>query len=206
MTSAIQRPRIPFLSIAIAFCIAITWLLVAMHLNQSMLAVQKSSHLMQLGAADGAAIACGEWWRLLASQFLHVHFMHMLFNLCGILVLAAAIERSAGCFALALVYFVGGTIGQYASVLLSPDLVSSGASQAMMALCAFVLLGTRRFSIARHAVLLAAVLVVIQFALDIYVSRGIKPGHSFGFAAGVAIVLAAMTASAKNKTNTIQTT
>lgn len=193
------RPGVPYLSIAIVLAIAAAWLLVAMHLHQSVLAVQKSSQLMQLGAINGAALERGEWWRLLASQFMHVHFMHMLFNLCGVLVLAAAIERAAGSMALALTYFIGGTVGQYFSVLLNPELVSSGASQAMMALCAFALFGYRRFGIARHAVLLAGVLVAIQFALDLYVSGGIKPGHSFGFAAGIAVVLAMMAAGRRSK-------
>lgn len=193
------RPGVPYLSIAIVLAIAAAWLLVAMHLHQSVLAVQKSSQLMQLGAINGAALERGEWWRLLASQFMHVHFMHMLFNLCGVLVLAVAIERAAGSMALALTYVIGGTVGQYFSVLLNPELVSSGASQAMMALCAFALLGYRRFAMARHAVLLAGVLVAIQFALDLYVSGGIKPGHSFGFAAGLAIVLAMMAAGRRGK-------
>ena len=201
MNNLQTRPSIAYLGIAIVLAIAVGWLLVAMHLHQSVLAVQKSSQLLQLVAVNGAALERGAWWRLLASQFVHVHFMHMLFNLCGVLVLAVAIERAAGSVALALTYFIGGAVGQYFSVLLNPELVSSGASQAMIALCAFALLGYRRFAIARHAVLLAGVLVAIQFALDIYVSGGIKPGHSFGFAAGLAIVLAMMAAGRRGEGN-----
>jgi rhomboid protease GluP len=191
------RPGVPFLSIALVAGIAVAWVLVAMHLHQPMFASQKSSFLLQAGAANGAALARGAWWRLVASQFLHVHFMHMLFNLGGILVLAIAIERRAGSVVLALVYLVGGTAGQYVSVLLSPELVSSGASQAMMALCGFALAGAWRLALPRYATLFAGAIVAIQFALDIHVSGAIKPGHSFGFAAGMAIALAAIALRAR---------
>ena len=186
-----HRP-LPILAIALALSNVICWVLVARHLQQPMLAAQKSAALLQYGALDGAGLARGEWWRLVASQFLHVHVMHMLFNVCAILVLGAAIERHAGILMLALVYLIGGSVGQYFSVVLHPDLVSSGASQAMLALCGFALVGCRRFSIARHAMMFAGVIVAIQFALDIYVSAAIKPGHSFGFAAGMLMALAAV--------------
>ena len=60
-----------------------------------------------------------------------------------------------------------------------------------MALCGFILVGFKRFPVPRHALILAAIIVAIQFALDLYVSAGIKPGHSFGFAAGLLIALTA---------------
>lgn len=186
------RTRFPFLAIAIVAGIAIAWLLVARHLHLPVLAFQKSSKLLLLGAMNGQSAVDGEWWRLLTSQFLHVYFMHMLFNLCGIALLAAAVERSAGTLLLALTYFAGGSIGQFFSVLIHPELVSSGASQALMALCAFILVGFRRFPVARYALILAAVITVIQFALDMVVSGGIKPGHSFGFAAGLLFAFPAL--------------
>lgn len=51
-------------------------------------------------------------------------------------------------------------------------------------LCAIALL-------ARFALIRAVVIVAIQFALDVYVSGSIKPGHSVGFAAGMLFALAA---------------
>ena len=193
MQSTLQ-PKFPILTIALIVSVCIAWALVAMHLHQSFFASQKSSLLLQVGAVDGAGLDRGQSWRLLTSQFLHVHFMHMLFNLVGICALATAIERNAGRMALAFAYFVGGTLGQYFSVLLNPELVSSGASQALMALCGLSLVGFRRFSIPRYAIIIAAIIVAIQFALDVYVSGAIKPGHSFGFAAGMLMALIAVAA------------
>ena len=188
------RSHFPFLTVAIVAAIAIAWVLVARHLHLPILAFQKSSNLLLLGAMNGVSAGNGEWWRLVTSQFLHVYFMHMLFNLCGIGLLAMALERSAGRVLLALTYFGGGSIGQYFSVLIVPELVSSGASQALMALCGFILVGIHRFPVPRFALILAAVIVAIQFALDLYVSGSIKPGHSFGFAAGMLIALVAIAA------------
>jgi len=186
------RAAIPILSAALVAAIAVAWLLVAAHLHQSVFAPQKSSLLLQLGALSGDEFACGQFWRLLTSQFLHVHFGHMMFNLLGVYLLASAIERGAGSLMLALTYFGGGALGQYFSVRLSPELVSSGASQALMALCAFALLGSRRFALPRRATIVAAIVLVIQIALDLAVNRAIKPGHSVGFAAGMIIVVIAM--------------
>ena len=183
--------RFPFVTVAIVAAIAIAWVLAARHLHLPMLAFQKSSNLLLLGAMNGVSADNGEWWRLVTSQFLHVYFMHMLFNLCAIALLAMALERSAGSLLLALTYLGGGAIGQYFSVLLAPELVSSGASQALMALCGFILVGIKRFPVPRFAPILTAVVVAIQAALDVYVSGSIKPGHSFGFGAGMLIAIAA---------------
>ncbi len=187
-----SRSPIPILSIALAISIVGAWVLVAIHLHQPVFASQKSSLLLTVGAIDGAALARGQAWRLLTSQFLHVHVMHMLFNVAAIALIGSAIERRAGTLALTLTYFVGGTVGQYFSVMLNPELVSSGASQAMMALCGFALIGLRRFSLPAYALIIAAIVAAGQFALDVYVSGAIKPGHSVGFAAGMLAPFAAL--------------
>jgi membrane associated rhomboid family serine protease len=112
----------------------------------------------------------------------------MVFNQIGTYSLASAIERTAGSTRLAVTFFVGGTIGQYASLLLRPELVISGTSQALMALCGFTLLAYRLLSIPRFVVFCCAAILAVQVALDLYFSGAIKPGHSFGFMAGLASV------------------
>jgi rhomboid protease GluP len=184
-----MRPgtKFPLLSATLVLISCIAWVAIATHLRLQPFQSQKSSLLLEVGAVNGATFRSGEVWRLLTSQFLHVHFLHMLFTLIGIFLLASAIERTAGSVTLAVTYFAGGTIGQYFSVLLSPQLVSSGASQALMALCGFALLAHRRFSLPRLSVLSAAAIVVVQISLDVYASGAIKPGHSSGFVAGMAL-------------------
>ena len=167
----------------LAVATIVTWSFAALALDQPLLAVQKSKMLMTLGAANGELINSGEWWRIVTSQFLHVHAPHMLFNAGCIAIIGAFIEQRYGWWRLALVYFVGGSAGQIASVVAAPELVSSGASQALMALCgaSLIMAAERR---PRSFVL---VVIAIQAALDVYVAQKIKPGHGFGFLAGLLI-------------------
>jgi rhomboid protease GluP len=173
------------LSFCIALAILATWCASAVYLDQSILAVQKSRWLIQVGAVNGDLLSDGEWWRLLTSQFLHVHFLHMIFNAVFVFLIGGCIERRYQWRVLGLVYVVGGTIGQIVSVLSYPALVSSGASQALMALCgaSVILLSQPRSR------MILLVVIAIQVALDIYAAWTIKYGHCAGFGAGLFIGL-----------------
>lgn len=177
--------KFPLLSLTLVLVSLLAWFVVASRLDLHAFQSQRSSLLLQVGAVDGVTFESGQVWRLLTSQFLHVHFLHMLVNLASIYLVASAVERIMGRTALVIIYFIGGTAGQYFSVLLHPDLVSSGASQALMALCGFTLLAYRRFSPLRYIVYLSAAIVVFQISLDVYVSSAFKPGHSFSLLAGM---------------------
>ncbi|MFZ6775999.1 rhomboid family intramembrane serine protease [Undibacterium sp. Ji83W] len=130
------------IAILIFVLILTGWTISALYFGQALFASQKSLRLPQLGAATGELFVTHEWWRLLVSQFLHVHFLHMLFNAMSILIIASSLERTRGWLALLSIYLIGGMAGQLASVWSYPALVTDGASQALMALCAstFILL------------------------------------------------------------------
>lgn len=159
------------------------WTISALYFEQSLFASQKSLRLPQLGAATGALFVTHEWWRLLVSQFLHVHFLHMLFNAMSILIIASNLERARGWLVLLSIYLIGGVAGQLASVWSYPALVTDGASQALMALCAgmFVLQPGSRVT------WFAGLIVAIQVALDMHAIAGIKAGHLYGFVAGLLV-------------------
>jgi rhomboid protease GluP len=170
----------------LAAAIVLAWCLSAYALNQPLFAVQTSKALMPLGAANGDLLSTGEWWRIVTSQFLHVRFLHMLFNAACIALVGAAIEQRWGWWKLALIYLAGGSVGQLASVVAYPGLVSSGASQALMALCAaaFVVRTGRRLRV------FVVCILAVQVALDLHVAQGIKAGHGFGFLGGLLVALA----------------
>ncbi len=184
--------RLALVSTILFATILIGWFLSGQCLGLGLFASQKVSLLLQVGAVDGAALVRGEYWRLVVSQFLHVHFLHMLFNASAIYLLAYAVERGVGRAVLVGVYWVGGTVGQYFSVLLLPDLVSSGASQALMALCGFVIVGARHFGFSRLVFVSALGIAGVQVGLDIAVSASIKAGHGFGFLAGALMAVGSM--------------
>ncbi len=192
-TLALRSSRISWLLFA---TIIISWIVVALALEQSMLAVQHSRYLLRFGAINGAILEAGEWWRVLVSQFLHVHAPHMLFNALAVLAVGALLESGVGRWWLAHIYFVGGSIGQLASVGFYPSLVSSGASQALMALCGAALVMCRT----RIAYGIVVPILVVQLALDLRAVGTIKAGHGWGLAAGVVLGGAAMLVSRRNVT------
>jgi rhomboid protease GluP len=181
-TSCAQLLRSSPLAWLLASAIILAWLLSAIAADQSIFAVQESRWLLELRAIDGALLRT-QWWRLVSSQFLHVHFPHMLFNALCIFIVGRCIETRRNWWILGIVYLVGGTIGQVAGVLWYPDLASSGASQALMALCGAALLMRLR----RWECLVVAAILVVQLALDLHAVGTIKTGHGFGFLGGLVV-------------------
>jgi rhomboid protease GluP len=133
-------------------------------------------------------LRAGEWWRIITSQFLHVHLLHMLFNMLAVLLLGIMLERALGSWRLLLLYIVSGTIGQLAGVMSTPALVSSGASQAAVGLAGGMFIQWLRQSRKKSLSLIALLFIVgVQTALDLISSGRIKAGHLAGFCAGAAI-------------------
>ncbi|HEX8746696.1 MAG TPA: rhomboid family intramembrane serine protease [Pyrinomonadaceae bacterium] len=163
----------------------VAWLTVAWVFNLSPFTRQHSTLLLRAGALNLQLLGEGEWWRILSSQFLHVNFPHLLFNMLALLLLGGMLESDLGSRRLLALYFVSGSIGHLIGVAATPALVSSGASQAVMALAGAVasgLLSWHKKQTARLAVLV--VLTGVQFGLDMLAAGHIKAGHWGGFLAG----------------------
>lgn len=178
LTSALQTSR---LSWVLFGSILISWALAAVALDQPVLAVQHSKRLLELGAVNGDLLEAGEWWRLVVSQFLHSRAPHMMLNALAVLLTAALIESTAGRWWLLAIYFVGGCVGQYASVAFYPAMASSGASQALMSLCGAALLICR----SRISYLVVVPVLAVQLTLDLWAAGTVKAGHGWGLAAGI---------------------
>lgn len=164
------------------------WCAVAWAYDLSLLAPQHSLRLLQVGAVNGELLRAGEWWRILTSQFLHVHFPHLIFNMLALLLLGGLLEREFGSWRILVLYLGSGVAGQIIGVVATPSLVSSGASQAIMGLAggkAIVLLRRTRSHTAELIVLLAY--VGVQIILDVMSAGYIKAGHLAGFCAGALI-------------------
>jgi rhomboid protease GluP len=144
--------------------------------------------LLHVGAVNGDLLWAGEWWRIITSQFLHVYFAHLVFNMAALLFLGMALERALGSLRFALLYIISGTIGQVVGVVAAPALVSSGASQAVMGVAGATVIQLLRQREAGPFLLIVLLAVVgIQLGLDIVVARTIKAGHWGGLCAGAAI-------------------
>jgi rhomboid protease GluP len=92
----------------------------------------------------GPLIANGEYWRLFTAMFLHVGFMHLLFNGIGLLIFGRLLERIYGHYRFTTIYVLAGLSGSIASYTFNRVVIGAGASGAIFgvlgALAAFFLL------------------------------------------------------------------
>jgi rhomboid protease GluP len=148
--------------------------------------------LLRFGASRPAHVRTGEWWRLVTALFVHVGARHVLANVATLLVLGPALAAALGAGRFAFVYVVSGTMGNALSYrLMSPDVVSAGASGAILGVLGA--LGGQRLRFAASAryrgwQVVAAVLAYLAIAV------GAAPevdsfAHLGGLGAGLALGL-----------------
>jgi membrane associated rhomboid family serine protease len=113
-----------------------------------------------------AAIAQGEWWRLLTSTLLHGSFLHLLFNMYALYWLGPQLERSLGHVRFAALYILSALGGSVASYWFSDlNTISVGASGAIFGLItATIVIGRQMRIDVSQLVVLLGVNVVIGFA------------------------------------------
>ena len=80
--------------------------------------------LYRLGALFPPAVCAGQWWRLIASTFLHFGPLHLAMNMIGLWILGPFAEFALGLRRFVLVYLLAG-VGGMATVLA----LSFGAGQ-----------------------------------------------------------------------------
>lgn len=176
----------------------------AFALHQPVWAQQNSRDLMAFGVIKGAYFGWTQSWKLIASQWLHVKAPHMLLNAFVIGGVGLAAERRWGRVLPGTIALTGGTLSQVLLVILELQAFLSGASQAYMALCGFVMVAGR---IGRVGLGLAWAGVLIGFAIDLFISDlgQIKVGHAFpvvfGIASGLLVKAQSTTELAGRKRN-----
>jgi membrane associated rhomboid family serine protease len=190
MTGAISRhnwlrnQRQTLAASAWAVSIVVVWFVVALLVDQPIWQLQHSRDLAQFGAARGLHFEASDAWKLVASQWLHVKFPHMLFNALIIAIVGGAIERRCGWPFMLCAGIGGGALAQFATLLSRPEAYVSGASQAYLALCgmAVVLMKPKSTSWA-----VAVMGIMVSVSLDLFVSAyaAIKIGHIVGLGAGL---------------------
>ena len=88
--------------------------------------------LVRWGANDGARLILRhEYWRLVASVFVHGGLIHLVVNMWSLLVIGPLVERIYGHLAFAVLYLAAGVGGAIASAAVPPMRVSVGASGAI---------------------------------------------------------------------------
>jgi rhomboid protease GluP len=144
--------------------------------------------LFFFGAKLRAAIAAGDWWRLITAGFLHGGILHIAMNSWVLYDLGAQVEEAFGTARFLVIYFFTSIAGFYLSMWWSPA-VSVGASAALFGLIgAMIALGTRSNTsygraIRGHYVRWA----IYGLALGFLVSHVDNAAHLGGLAAGFAL-------------------
>ncbi len=88
-----------------------------------------------IGMKNNAAIAAGQWWRLITPMFLHGSIFHIGFNMYALYVLGPGLERFYGRWGYLWLYLVAGVAGNVFSYIFS-GYNSLGASTAIFGLLA----------------------------------------------------------------------
>jgi rhomboid protease GluP len=116
----------PFLVLA---CVAVFAVMVFQGVSP---VVPRIEDLLSWGANFGPYVAVDhEYWRLFTSMFLHIGFMHLLFNMWCLVAAGPMIERFFGNLGFAVIYLLSGLGGAVASMAVHPMLVGAGASGAI---------------------------------------------------------------------------
>ena len=112
-------------------------------------ASQKRELLLDFGAMYSPLIVSGEYLRLLSAMFLHAGFVHLLFNLIGLVIFGRINERLFGRVKFFWLYVLTGISASSTSYLFNDVGISIGASGAifgmMGAMISFFVINRRLF-------------------------------------------------------------
>ena len=95
--------------------------------------------LVSWGASFGPRTTNGEWWRLIASMFVHTGTFQLLVNGAALVQLGLILERLVGHATFAAVYVAAGLLASIVSLSDYPMGISSGASGAICGLYGLLL-------------------------------------------------------------------
>jgi len=90
--------------------------------------------LIDMGAKVTELIIAGQWWRLIASMFLHAGLVHLLVNMLTLWRLGTDLEEAFGPFRVGAIYFLSGLFGVLMSAIFLPEIPGVGASGAICGL------------------------------------------------------------------------
>jgi len=98
--------------------------------------------LIRYGAVWRELVWQGQYWRLATSMFLHIGWIHLLWNGYYGFRISAQVERVIGSWRFLVLYLVSGVAGSAASVI-GHDAVSAGASGALFGLIGWQIMAAR---------------------------------------------------------------
>jgi rhomboid protease GluP len=149
----------------------------------------KTGTLLQYGAVERIHVASGEWWRLTTSMFMHVGWMHLLWNTYASVGWCTVVEKVLGKQRFLAVYLLAGIGGSCASAYFH-RVTSAGASGAMFGIIGATLvlryrvLGDIKEFVRDRFVRSNVVNMAIWTAIGIYAINMDNFAHGGGFVVG----------------------
>ena len=90
--------------------------------------------LMAFGVKANRAITNGQWWRFVTPIFLHIGWLHLIFNSYALWIVGPQVEKLYGSARFVILYVVTGVAGVFGSYIFHPYSESAGASGAIFGL------------------------------------------------------------------------
>lgn len=149
--------------------------------------------LLYYGAKVNAYVQFGEWWRLITPIFVHIGFMHILFNSLALYYIGINLEQIIGHWRFIVIYMISGVVGNLASFAFgASNAISAGASTSLFGLIGvYIALG---YLFKDHYQLRAMGqqfigLAVLNLVLDLLMSGIDIWGHLGGLVGGVLLTM-----------------
>ena len=144
--------------------------------------------LVYSGAMYGPAF---DWTDLIAANFIHIGFSHLLSNIVSVLILGPMLEEYLGTIRYLAIYLLSGVLACIGIYYFAYDSVTAGASTAIFGLMGSLaaLVMTKKDHFRRH---LPFAIVIIGYNIYATFQPGISiPAHIGGLVAGFALTLLA---------------
>jgi rhomboid protease GluP len=149
--------------------------------------------LMAFGVKANAAIAQGQWWRFVTPVFIHIGWLHIIFNSYALWIVGPQVEKLYGSARFVILYVITGVAGVVGSYLFHPFSISAGASGAIFGLFGVLLVFGIRYRDAIPPFFKRAVgtgvlpVIVINLVIGFSISFVDNSAHIGGLLAGAAL-------------------